>query len=432
MGEGSVGMPRAGYRFSARIWVLISGVVLVNAGSFLVIPFLAVYLKDRFGLGAGDMGIALAIKLISNYGLALVGGVWSDWVGPRRVMIIGLVLRIAALVLLAQAGSLAGVVLAMAFLGASGAIYTPAGKAALIALAPPEQRLMVFSLRNTAGNAGIAVGPMLGAWLVALNPASLFYVAAIMHAVFLVITVLFIQHIPGNPRAASKPFKGMRKILGRPDAWWLVTATAVFWFLTSQFELSMPLEAARTAGALGPGIIYTLNAAMVITLQIPLTAVLQKRMAPAIGLGYGIALTGVGMALMPLNLGLIGLVLAIAVFTLGELIISPLLDELPARLAPRGLAATALGLMSITAAAGGAAGQVLGGRSYEWAQVAGRNPTFWYGFGLSGCVFALFLLISWPRFAARRRKSGAGSGQAPARGAGGQGQRRSAAGAAQS
>ena len=89
---------------------LLTGILIMSLGSYLVIPILAVYLKQSLGFTASEVALALTVKLWAQEGLALLGGVCTDRWGVRRTMVVGLCLRAAAFLGLAVCSAKAPVV----------------------------------------------------------------------------------------------------------------------------------------------------------------------------------------------------------------------------------------------------------------------------------------------------------------------------------
>lgn len=71
------------------------------------------------------MGLVIGLRVLSQQGLYLVGGTLGDYLGYKRLILLGCVVRVAGFALLAVAQQLP-VLLAGAFLsGLAGALFTP-------------------------------------------------------------------------------------------------------------------------------------------------------------------------------------------------------------------------------------------------------------------------------------------------------------------
>lgn len=125
----------------------------------LSIPiFMTIWLTE-FGLSKAALGAIVAV----GYGLfglgALPGGLLSDWMGSKRLIIGGLLGMGGAFVLLGLAHSVVTLTLALLMWGAAASVYHPAGLA-LISKGV-QQRGRAFAFHGMAGNIGIALGPLM-------------------------------------------------------------------------------------------------------------------------------------------------------------------------------------------------------------------------------------------------------------------------------
>lgn len=388
-----VGLPR-------EVWVIISGLCIVAIGTYMVLPFFAIYLAQHLKLTAAEIGIALAVKMLAAQGLTLVSGIAADRFGPKRLMCWGLLLRAAAFVAMPFARNLTEVVIAGAVFGAASAMYMPSGKAAVATLVKARQRVRALALRNTAGNIGVAVGPVIGTWFMARTPEVGFYISAAAALLCYVATVLYVPSCRRRSKGNPVTRQAMGRLIGSPAVWALGAYTFVFWAVYTQFELTMPLHIRQLLPELGPTLLFSVNALVVILLQLPAATWVEARWQPWDALGIGLGLIGVGMAGMVAAGTASGLILTMLVFTLGEILISPVMDNLAVDLAPR-LAATALGLMGLLGALGAALGNMVSGPLFDRATASGETAAYWYAAAL---LAALAGLVSVARAGQKRSR----------------------------
>lgn len=391
-------MLRALVRLPLPVWVVVAGLGLVMIGTYMVVPFYALYLTRHLGLSPAEVGLAMAVKTLSAQGLMLLGGLLADRFGVRRVMLAGLLVRVVAFAGLARAHSLAEVLAHTLLFGLAAGLYIPAGKAACAYMAPRKLRTVVFSVRNAAANVGVALGPMLGTWAARYSPQAGFYAAAAAAAACWVLTFLLVPRMGRTGAGKAIRLADLAQVLRQPGLWGLVAFSFAFWALYSQFELTMPLHVGNLLGQSGITLLFTVNALMVIVFQVPLTAWVEKHLPPRLALVAGCAALGAGFAGLALAAHPAWLAAAMVVFTVGEMLAAPVLDNMTVELAPR-LAATALGFMSVTVALAGALGNMAGGPLYDWAARAGRPEWFWYG---TGAVCTLLGVLVLPLRRARR------------------------------
>ncbi|GAA3310480.1 hypothetical protein GCM10020295_77690 [Streptomyces cinereospinus] len=164
---------------------------LIPLGSFMVLPFMSVFLHERLGMGLGTVGVVLAVASLVQFSGGVVGGALADRIGLRRTMLAALVVRTAGFVGLLLAlrwPPLAVGALVLTCCGA--ALYLPANKAYLVHGVDDEHRPAFLSAGNAALNAGMAVGPLIAGPFVLSSPGRL----------FVAVTALFVLVTAGHAR----------------------------------------------------------------------------------------------------------------------------------------------------------------------------------------------------------------------------------------
>lgn len=144
-------------------------VAFASAGHALVhtyelsIPIFVVVWLQEFGASTTQLGLAVT----GGYALfgigALPGGVLADRFGSRRLVATGVAGMGASFLALSFANGLVAVALALAGWGVAASVYHPAALSLLST--GVENRGTAFAYHGMAGNAGIALGPLVSALL---------------------------------------------------------------------------------------------------------------------------------------------------------------------------------------------------------------------------------------------------------------------------
>lgn len=124
----------------------------------LSVPILVTIWLDRFGVGAGTMGLVVSAGY-ALFGLgALPGGLLADTYGSRKLIIACLAGMGGSFVLLSVAPSVPVIALALVLWGVAASVYHPSGLS-LISKGVSQQGT-AFAYHGMAGNLGIALGPL--------------------------------------------------------------------------------------------------------------------------------------------------------------------------------------------------------------------------------------------------------------------------------
>ena len=141
------------------------GEAFMNITFWMFFPFLAIYFADEFGKTTA--GMLLILSQVFSVAANLIGGYCADQFGRRRMMVISSFGQGGAFFLFAFSNSpiLESPGLGfVAFTIASvfGSLYWPASQAMVADVVPEEHRSDVFAVFYTSVNIAVVIGPILG------------------------------------------------------------------------------------------------------------------------------------------------------------------------------------------------------------------------------------------------------------------------------
>ncbi|MBB5932477.1 MFS transporter [Streptomyces echinatus] len=304
------------------------------AGFFAVLPYLGLWLVDAQGLSGGSAGLVVGSSILANRAGAVLLIPLIHRLGLKASVVTGYTGAVAVFAVLGTGPALvvAGWLVLAALVGLFLAMATTAMKA-LVAALPADQRLRGFSYLNMAVNAGSAVGPVIGGQLLHWHASWLPLSAAVLHLVALAA----VPALPGTRGRSERALpaaegSGGRRLVRRRFVVFSLLACGT-WVAYAQAVDVLPAYLGDTVDARDLGLVFTLNAVMVVALQVPVSW-LSGRVLDAPRGGFGILWAAAGTVLavsvllfaLGRSIGLGVVVVAMALFTLSELVWSPLYD----------------------------------------------------------------------------------------------------------
>ncbi|MEU2392504.1 MFS transporter [Streptomyces sp. NPDC007369] len=361
---------------------------VVALGSYMVTPFIGVFMVRGVGMDVRVAGVLVAVATFIQFGGSILGGPVVDRLGLKRTMVGSLALRTVGLVLLGVAVKVPWAAYpAVVLVSAGPALYLPANKAYIVTAVGKDLRPLFLAVSSAALNAGMGVGPLLAALLIDADPLVLMVSAAVLFGLITAVHQITLAPLPRLPvpdggREPDRPGKGkaLRRAL-RP-----VLFTGVAFYLYFFFQSFMGLYAASAAGIHVLGWVLLVNCAMVVLLQAPLADWIARAGYRPLLVG-SFALMAVGMGVMALG-NVPSLLLGTALFTLGEVFLFlrcdlELVDRVP------GNPAFAFGAQRLTAGIGGLLAGVVGGFAFAHVEEAGTPERFWLFVAAQSAVAAL-------------------------------------------
>jgi len=333
---------------------LVVGTVFVRAASSMSMPFLFLYLSNHTAMDLATIGLTIGAGSLAGTVGGFFGGTLSDMIGRRRVMLGALYVWTLVFLGFAFGESPLFFLLLNVVGGLCRSVYEPVSQALMADVTPPEKRYRVFSLRYTAINVGVAIGPIVGAVLAMQSAALPFVMTAVVYLLY-VISLQVLLHSFG-----IKQIEGQKKEpVSFKRAWDVVVHDTAFRYYMlagvlgaigySQMSTTLAKFVEMTVhdGVKLFAILMSVNAVVVVLLQMPLTRWAEKK-TPL----YAIVVGNVLYALADLGYAVANtwaiFLIAMVVFTFGEILTFTSSDVLIDRLAPEEMRGTYYGAKSFS------------------------------------------------------------------------------------
>ncbi|NWN51622.1 MFS transporter [Pseudomonas sp. MAFF 301514] len=341
--------------------LLLSSTLLLTLAKAITFPYLVIYLTRHFALDITQVGLVIGSSLIVGSLLSVYGGYLVDRIHSYRLLLALTLLFLLGFVGMVLAGNIWTFYTCLILINLAHAVIDIAAKAGFASLLPEDARSEVFSIKYTLTNIGYAVGPAFGAVVAKVEISLPFVLSALLGLLFFLLYWRWGDRSLATVDTTQKPvpFLAVGQVLLKDRRLVCFTLGGVLSAVVfGQFTawLSQYLVTTTTADYT-----YTVVSAVLVTnavLVIALQYVIGRRISHRY-LGQWL-IAGLGMFM----LGLIGFalstsvlwwVLAMTVFTVGEIIVFPAEYMFIDRIAPdhlRGMYYGAQNLSNLGAALG--------------------------------------------------------------------------------
>jgi MFS family permease len=363
-------------------WILFFGTFLNKFGSF-VVPFLALYLTRR-GYSVAQAGVAIGAYGIGNVLATVIGGHLADHLGRRKTIVLSMFSGAASMLLLSQAASFHAILLLAALAGLAGEFYRPASSALLADLVPAANRVTAFSAYRMALNAGFAFGPATAGFIAGHGFFWLFAGDAATSALFGIVAFFALPEVAHPAESSAGWAESAKTLLG--DRRLRRFLFAAFGIALIFFQMNSTFGLAVMGAGFSPrvyGALLSLNGALVVLLELPLTTVTRRFSAMSV-IAFGYLVIGIGFALTTFATTIAGFAVCISIFTLGEMCSMPVASAYVAGLAPHNMRGRYMGTYGLTWTLAQVFGPGLG-----MSLFASSPSAFWLLSGAIGIASAL-------------------------------------------
>jgi MFS family permease len=389
--------------YPGQFWILVSATFVDRLGTSLVFPFFTLYVSRRFGAGMTQVGLIFGLFHVAGLVGGTVGGALTDRIGRKSMLIFGLVASALSSLWMGLAPSFPIFVVAAVVAGTMAETGGPARPAMVADLLPPEKRAQGFGMLRVVSNLALTVGPIIGGLLATQSYLLLFVGDAVSSLVTAAIALIALRESrPVAPEGTIQPnlaqtFAGYIDVFRHRALVWFVGAAALMSIVYIQMytTLSIYLRGSHGVTEQGYGILLSVNAALVVLFQIPIARRISRH-NPALVMAAGTALYAVGFGLYGVVSGYVLFLGAIAIVTLGEMLVMPMGPVIVAQLAPAEMRGRYMATFNFGWVVAAAAGPFLAGVVMDNA-----DPRWIWFLAFSGALAAASAFLQLERRLAR-------------------------------
>ena len=359
---------RAAYaNLPAGAWIL-SLVVFVNRSGSIALFFMTLYLTREL-----NFSIAAAGRMLSIYGFgALLGtylGGWlSDIIGTKRVQLYSLILSGIGFIILGMLEEPLPIGVLMFLLATASEAFRPANATAISEVCPPLLRPRAFALNRLAINLGVTIGPALGGFLARANYHYLFWVDGFTcFFAGLMLWILFRNILLSKFESSQQ----MESTVVHPwkDKIYVLILILVFLnaIIFTQLFNTWPIYLRDFYGLLEDkiGLLVMVNAFLIVLFEMPVIHKLEKSEHLRI-IAIGSLFLSTGFALLPLGATFRFAVLTVIIWTIGEIMVFPLLTGFISNRAPERSRGKYLGMYNFSFSLAFVIGPIFGTNIYDF------------------------------------------------------------------
>ena len=348
--------------------VIIFVTVFIDLLGFgIIIPLLPFY-AESFGASALAIGLLGTSFSLMQFLFSPIWGRWSDRIGRKPIILVGLLGSCLSYVTLALANTLLLLFIARIVGGIAGA-NIPTAQAYIADITTPENRARGMGLVGAAFGLGFIFGPALGGVLSRFSPETpMWCAAALCFANFVAAWFLLPEsRVVSVTTKTLGRMEAFRHALGKPTLLLVLFLYFIVTMAFSGFEATFALftEARFGYTAASIGFLFTFIGAIIAVVQGVLIGRVVKRVGERKVIPVAIAAIAISIGMLPFVWNVPTLLVALGLLAMGMGFNNPSLSSLVSKLSHEDDQGGILGLASSVASLGRVVGPAWGGYMYD-------------------------------------------------------------------
>jgi MFS family permease len=321
--------------------VLVLATFIDRLGGFLLFPFFAVYIIERFGVGMTQVGFLFSMFAGGSIIGSTLGGALADKYGRRSMVLLGLISSGIGSILMGIVDDLIIFFIVAAILGVLGDLGGPARQAMVVDLLPKDLQTEGFGLLRVAVNVSATIGPIFGGFLASESYMLLFIADATSSLITALIVFITIPETKPEKQDDKPEESVMKTMIGYKEVFkdsvyimfLAVSIITVLVYMQLYSTLSVFLLTVYEFPKENFGILVAMNALMVVLFQFWITKRTSKY-APMKMMALGTLLYMIGFGMYGFISEVYLFFVAMFILTVGEMIVIPVSQAAVALFAP--------------------------------------------------------------------------------------------------
>ncbi|MEI7844823.1 MAG: MFS transporter [Chloroflexota bacterium] len=381
--------------FPRQFWLIAIGVLISSGGSSLIWPFQLIYISKTLTLPISSIATLISLSSIIGLGASLIGGAIADRFGRKLIMFFSQVAHGFAYLFMSQANTYIGFVIPMTIMGAAMPFYSIGSDAMMADIIPSEQRTEAFAILRMFNNAGIAIGPAIGGFIVTGSYTIAFFVAAASMITYSLLLLFFVHETldkKGFPVTLPKtsPFGGFERVFSDSNFVAFVFTITLGMIAPLMMWILLSVYINKYFGI--PEYLYSwlpiTNALMCVFVQYPVTQFTRK-LHPKKAITLGMLFYAIGVGSVAIMTGFWGFWTSMVIMSMGELILVPTGSKYVSDIAPVDLRGRYMSVYWLTWGISRSLAPLIGGYLHD-----AINPqAIWWGGLIIGMISTIGLFI---------------------------------------
>jgi MFS family permease len=382
--------------YPRAFWIYNIIVFIDRLGGFMLYPFFALYLTQKYDIGMSTVGLVFAIFSITGMVGSALGGAIADRMGRKTVIIASLLLSSLSALGMGFAPTLAIFVAVVVLVGTLSSVGGPAHEAVVADLLPQEKRAEGYGIIRVVFNVAVIIAPPIAGLLITRSYMTLFIVDAVISVISAGVVLFFLpetkpQALPHvKPETMKQTFAGYKRVFKDTPflAFIGVTVMMTLVYLNMNSTLGVFLRDERGLPEVKYALLLSMNAIIVVFLQFWVTRRLQNY-KPFLMMAAGSLLYAIGFAMYGFIPSFALFIVAMIIITIGEMVVSPFQQSLVASFAPEDMRGRYMAVSGLSWSISFTVGPYFAGLILESA-----NPSLLWAFcGLIGMMATTGFLV---------------------------------------
>lgn len=373
-----------------QTYILTLLIFILSTGGYTAMPLFPL-LTDTHNITLAQASTLTAIYIFIQQVTPVFLGPLGDYYGYKRISIIGEMIRAIGFIGVGSVSNYISLLLYSSLAGLGGGFAGPSLQSLMMKSAKLNARAKVSSLRASAINAGLLLGPTIAGIVIWTGGLNLIFISAgILYLLGAILLLLFVDPYESESRIKKLHLKDIIEVFHNKGFMQLMIFMLMFYIIFAQLFVTMPEYAKQFTDQIQ--IFFLINGITGLVLQYPVGILISKYNNPKSFTTIGIMLILLSFLTLSIWHHFAALFIAIFLFTIGGIFILPIIETAIACYSDNsGKMGLYFGVSKLSDGLGRPLGSLLGG----WLFYNYFSSMVWFTFAIiSVLMFIHFIIIS--------------------------------------